>query len=260
MYHQIPSVLLLQTVRVSPKSSPLHPPGNPRASSQRHVTPRHVKSALGPIAGLLFAVHPVHVEAVANIVGRAELLAGVFFLLSILSYINYCTPRALRRSLRPIRGKNTTTLGNIQSTLVNNHSKKKKRIPFTPQDGRETVTERHHRAHHNLADGDVGTDVGTDVDSDVDSARRCQAQPLEERPQSNRRGGGIRGGSGALSHLARNFYGFRVLGVYRVLGFKVLGIRVFYTATSPSRTSLRIYHPADSPRRHKTLKPCNPKP
>jgi hypothetical protein len=31
----------------------------------------------GLVSGLLFAVHPVHVEAVANIVGRAELLAGV---------------------------------------------------------------------------------------------------------------------------------------------------------------------------------------
>jgi protein O-mannosyl-transferase len=29
------------------------------------------------LAGLLFAVHPVHVESVANVVGRAELLAGV---------------------------------------------------------------------------------------------------------------------------------------------------------------------------------------
>src|SRR5256884_3773470 len=30
----------------------------------------------GMVAGLLFAVHPVHVEAVANVVGRAELMAG----------------------------------------------------------------------------------------------------------------------------------------------------------------------------------------
>jgi hypothetical protein len=30
------------------------------------------------VAGLIFAVHPVHVEAVANIVGRAELMAAVF--------------------------------------------------------------------------------------------------------------------------------------------------------------------------------------
>ena len=35
------------------------------------------------IAGLLFAVHPVHVEAVANVVGRAELMAGAFACLSV---------------------------------------------------------------------------------------------------------------------------------------------------------------------------------
>lgn len=34
-------------------------------------------------AGLLFAVHPVHVEAVANMVGRAELMAALFALLSV---------------------------------------------------------------------------------------------------------------------------------------------------------------------------------
>jgi hypothetical protein len=35
------------------------------------------------VAGLLFAVHPVHVEAVANVVGRAELMAGTFACLSV---------------------------------------------------------------------------------------------------------------------------------------------------------------------------------
>jgi len=34
-------------------------------------------------AGLVFAVHPVHVEAVANIVGRAELMAALFAILSV---------------------------------------------------------------------------------------------------------------------------------------------------------------------------------
>jgi tetratricopeptide (TPR) repeat protein len=34
--------------------------------------------------GLLFAVHPVHVEAVANLVGRAELMAAVFLFLAVL--------------------------------------------------------------------------------------------------------------------------------------------------------------------------------
>ena len=36
------------------------------------------------IGGLLFAVHPVHVEAVANLVGRAELLAAAFVLAALL--------------------------------------------------------------------------------------------------------------------------------------------------------------------------------
>jgi hypothetical protein len=40
-------------------------------------------------AGLLFAVHPVHVEAVANVVGRAEILAGVFLLASALCYLRF---------------------------------------------------------------------------------------------------------------------------------------------------------------------------
>jgi protein O-mannosyl-transferase len=35
------------------------------------------------VAGLLFAVHPVHVEAVASVVGRAELMAAFFTLLSV---------------------------------------------------------------------------------------------------------------------------------------------------------------------------------
>ena len=34
-------------------------------------------------AGLLFAVHPVHVEAVANVVGRAELMAALFTVLAV---------------------------------------------------------------------------------------------------------------------------------------------------------------------------------
>jgi hypothetical protein len=37
-------------------------------------------------AGALFAVHPVHVEAVANVVGRAEVLAALFALAAVLLY------------------------------------------------------------------------------------------------------------------------------------------------------------------------------
>uniref|UniRef100_H3A5Y2 dolichyl-phosphate-mannose--protein mannosyltransferase n=1 Tax=Latimeria chalumnae TaxID=7897 RepID=H3A5Y2_LATCH len=45
------------------------------------------------IAGLLFASHPIHTEAVAGIVGRADVGAGLFFLLSLKCYINHCATR-----------------------------------------------------------------------------------------------------------------------------------------------------------------------
>ncbi|GIY79583.1 protein O-mannosyl-transferase TMTC2 [Caerostris extrusa] len=44
-------------------------------------------------AGLLFAAHPIHTEAVAGIVGRADVEACLFFLLALLSYMRYCKYR-----------------------------------------------------------------------------------------------------------------------------------------------------------------------
>ena len=38
------------------------------------------------VAGLAFALHPAHTEAVSGLVGRAEILSGLFFLLSLLAY------------------------------------------------------------------------------------------------------------------------------------------------------------------------------
>ncbi|MBN2446049.1 MAG: tetratricopeptide repeat protein, partial [Phycisphaerae bacterium] len=40
--------------------------------------------AVATCAALLFAVHPIHAEAVANVVGRAEVLSAVFMLLGLL--------------------------------------------------------------------------------------------------------------------------------------------------------------------------------
>jgi len=51
------------------------------------------------VAGILFAVHPIHTEAVASIVGRAELLAALFVVLALLAFIRAAeapAPRALR--------------------------------------------------------------------------------------------------------------------------------------------------------------------
>lgn len=58
------------------------------------VLAAYVPAAAALAGALLFAVHPVHVEAVANLVGRAEPMAAVFLFLALL------IGRAIRRRLR----------------------------------------------------------------------------------------------------------------------------------------------------------------
>jgi hypothetical protein len=53
--------------------------------------------AVGVITAILFAVHPAHVEAVAWVSSRKELLSTTFMLLSLLAYLH-----ARQRALRPI--------------------------------------------------------------------------------------------------------------------------------------------------------------
>ncbi|RXM29909.1 Transmembrane and TPR repeat-containing protein 3 [Acipenser ruthenus] len=48
------------------------------------------KSSL--VAALLFAVHPIHTEAVTGVVGRAELLSSIFLLAAFLSYTKSKSP------------------------------------------------------------------------------------------------------------------------------------------------------------------------
>ncbi|HET9709179.1 MAG TPA: glycosyltransferase family 39 protein [Gemmatimonadales bacterium] len=57
-----------------------------------HLARRWAGDAAALIAGVLFAVHPVHVEAVANIVGRNELMACVFVLVAVLAALEYERP------------------------------------------------------------------------------------------------------------------------------------------------------------------------
>ena len=62
------------------------------------------------VAGLLFGLHPVHVESVVWVSERKDLLCGLFFLLSLLAYTNYVhlqdrspgsvQPRSVRSFLR----------------------------------------------------------------------------------------------------------------------------------------------------------------
>ena len=49
------------------------------------------------LAVLLFVVHPVHTEVVANIVGRCELLSTLFMLFSFIAYLK-CTSSMFYRA------------------------------------------------------------------------------------------------------------------------------------------------------------------
>ena len=51
-----------------------------------HLAATLVSPLTAGLAALLFAVHPVHTEAVTGVVGRAELLCSIFFLMALLQY------------------------------------------------------------------------------------------------------------------------------------------------------------------------------
>ena len=50
---------------------------------------KEIRPRLSLVSALLFAIHPVHTEAVAGIVGRADLLCGIFYFLSIYNYARH---------------------------------------------------------------------------------------------------------------------------------------------------------------------------
>ncbi|MFL6195909.1 MAG: tetratricopeptide repeat protein [Thermoanaerobaculia bacterium] len=57
------------------------------AYAARRLVPKGRKDAAGLAAGLLFAVHPAHAEAVAWVGGQADLLAALFALAALLAYL-----------------------------------------------------------------------------------------------------------------------------------------------------------------------------
>jgi len=58
------------------------------AASSTFLDERRIMIAAG-VAGLLFGLHPLHVESVAWVAERKDLLCGLFFLLSISAYANH---------------------------------------------------------------------------------------------------------------------------------------------------------------------------
>jgi hypothetical protein len=69
------------------------------------------------LGAALFAVHPVHVEAVGNVVGQSELLAALFMLLALLVFL-----RARRRGGLPLRDTALILLLYILGCLSKEHA------------------------------------------------------------------------------------------------------------------------------------------
>lgn len=63
----------------------------------RRLLPTYCMKVGTAVAGLSFAAHPVHTEAVAGVVGRADLAACNFFLLSFLVYTKHMRLRDERQ-------------------------------------------------------------------------------------------------------------------------------------------------------------------
>uniref|UniRef100_A0A0A9XPY3 dolichyl-phosphate-mannose--protein mannosyltransferase n=2 Tax=Lygus hesperus TaxID=30085 RepID=A0A0A9XPY3_LYGHE len=67
------------------------------ASGLVYRTAKVLGSPAPTATALLFAVHPVHTEAVSGVVGRADVLSTIFFLLSFLTYTQHVSARRARR-------------------------------------------------------------------------------------------------------------------------------------------------------------------
>jgi F0F1-type ATP synthase assembly protein I len=62
------------------------------------------------LIALLFAVHPIHVEAVANTTGRAEVLCALFYFIAFLIYARIAVGLSL---VLPVRVRSSSLLGSI---------------------------------------------------------------------------------------------------------------------------------------------------
>lgn len=60
------------------------------------------------LSASLFAVHPVHADAVASVVGRADILSCVFFMLSFLCYSRHVRTRNVPPPSRTGAGRKST--------------------------------------------------------------------------------------------------------------------------------------------------------
>jgi protein O-mannosyl-transferase len=72
------------------------------------------------VTGLLFGIHPVHVESVAWVAERKDLLCGLFFLLSIMMYMNYVSRQTSTRIKQKTEGSAQDEAGQ-SNRFMNKH-------------------------------------------------------------------------------------------------------------------------------------------
>jgi tetratricopeptide (TPR) repeat protein len=85
---------LLETAR---KRSALHTPAS-------FLNDRTIRITAG-VTGLLFGLHPVHVESVVWVAERKDLLCAVFFLLSLMAYVKYADSQESAKNTREKSGR-----------------------------------------------------------------------------------------------------------------------------------------------------------
>ncbi|CAH2092282.1 unnamed protein product [Euphydryas editha] len=69
------------------------------------------------VAAILFAVHPIHSEAVTGVVGRAEMLSSLFFLGALLCYARAASRR--RYTGKFIILLSLSRLSELQKVVIN---------------------------------------------------------------------------------------------------------------------------------------------
>jgi len=105
-------VLALKLLGIARQGTPQNPPTS-------FLTDRTILIAAG-VTGSLFGLHPVHVESVAWVAERKDLLCAFFFLLSMMMYVNF-----VRRQETGDSREQTTDSGNDKagqrSIFINKH-------------------------------------------------------------------------------------------------------------------------------------------